>query len=133
LLTGVTVRDVMTRQCVAVPGDLRLDRLVADHVLGAEQRCFFVTDNRDVVGLITLHNIRAVPRDRWDQVTAGQAMTPVDAPFQVHSNEDVLTLLRRMDKADVNQVPVTDNGNLLGMFTRSNLLRYMRLRTELGM
>ena len=111
---------------------MRLDRLVADHVLGTGQRCFFVTDNGDVVGLITLYNIRAVPKERWGQLTASRIMTPVNVPFLAHSDEDVLTLLRRMEEANVHQVPVTDGGNLLGLFTRGNLLRYMRLRSELG-
>jgi predicted transcriptional regulator len=50
-----------------------------------------------------------------------------------HSDEDVLILLQRMDQADVNQVPVMDNGHLLGMVTRGNLLNYLRLRSELGL
>ncbi|UCC62616.1 MAG: site-2 protease family protein [Anaerolineae bacterium] len=132
MLTGVTVSDVMTQQCMAVPGDLRLDRLVADHVLGTGQQCFFVIDNGEVKGLITLQNIRAVPRERGDQVTVSQIMTPVDASFQAGSDEEVLTLLQRMDEANVNQVPVTEGGSLLGLFTRGNLLQYMRLRSELG-
>jgi Zn-dependent protease len=132
MLTGVAVRDVMTQQCVAVPGDLSLDRMVTDHVLSAGQRCFFVTDNGHAVGLVTLHNIRAVPRDQRDQWTVRQVMTPMDAPFRVQSDEDVLTLLQKMDEADVDQVPVTDNDGLLGMFTRGNLQRYVQLRSELG-
>jgi len=83
-------------------------------------------------GLITLHNIKAVPRGRRDEFTAGQVMTPVDALFRAGPDEDLLTLLQRMDEADVNQVPVMDNGHLLGVITREHLLRYMRLRSELG-
>lgn len=125
LLTGLTVGDVMTRQCLTVPGDLRLDRLVEDYVLGAGCRCFFVAEGTDVKGLITLRNIRAVPRERRPEFTAGQVMTPVDSPFRAHSDEDVLTLLQRMDEARVSQVPVMDNGHPLGVFTRENLLRHL--------
>jgi len=83
-------------------------------------------------GLITLHNIKSVPRDRWDEVTAGQIMTPVNSLLWARPDEDVLVLLRRMDEADVNQVPVVEGGRLMGMITRENLLRYIRLRSELG-
>ena len=96
MLEGVTVSDVMTRQCVAVPGDLRLDRLIADHVLGAGHRYFFVAENGDIEGLITLQNIRSVPRDRRARLTARQVMTPVDELFQARVDEDVLTLLQRI-------------------------------------
>jgi Zn-dependent protease len=131
-LAGVTARDVMTQQCLTVPSDLRLDTLVNEQVLGAGHRCFFVADNGDLEGLITLHNIRSVPRDRRGALTASQVMTPVEALFRARTDEDVLSLLQRMDEADVNQVPVMDNGYLLGMITRENLLHYIRLRSELG-
>jgi len=133
MLAGVTVGDVMSQQCVTVPGDLQLDRLIADQVLRSGHQYLFVEENGDIEGLITLRDVRAVPRNRWTELTARQVMTPVDALFQAHSDEDVLTLLQQMEQADVNQVPVVDNGHLLGVVTRGNLLNYLRLRSELGL
>lgn len=132
MLKGISVSDVMSRQCITVPGDLPLDRLVAEHVLGAGQRYFFVTDNGEVRGVVTPQNIQAVPQGRWGQFTVNRIMTPAEALLQARSDEDVLTLLQRMDEANVNQVPIVDNGHLSGLFTRGNLLRYMQLRSELG-
>lgn len=131
-LTGITARDVMSEQCPTVPGDMRLDELVNQHILGTGQRCFFVSGDQGLRGLITLHNIRALPRERWGEVTAGQIMTPVSTVHSAQPDEDVLAVLRRMDEADVNQMPVMDNGHLLGMITREHLLHYIRLRSELG-
>ena len=132
MLTGITARDVMVQQCLTVPRDLQLDRLVEDHVLGAGHRCFCVAENGHLQGLITLHDLKAVPRARRDELTASQVMTPVDAFLWVRPDEDVLTLLHRMDEANVNQVPVMDNGHLLGVITREHLLHYIRLRSKLG-
>ncbi len=132
LLAGITARDVMTRECPTVSGDVPLDRLVHDHILGSGRRCFFVTDDGGLRGLITLHNVKAVPRERWDEVTASEVMTPVTQVLWARPDEDVLALLQRMDEADVNQVPVVEDDHLLGMITRENLLRYIRVRSELG-
>jgi len=132
MLAGVTVGDVTAQQCIAVPSDLRLDRLVRELVLGAGLRCFFVTDNGHVKGLITLDNIRAAPRRLHGELTASQVMMPVNALLPADSDDDVLTLLKRMDEANVSQVPVMDNGHPLGVFTRESLLRHIRLRNELG-
>jgi Zn-dependent protease/CBS domain-containing protein len=131
-LAGVKVGNVMTEQCLTVPGSLRLDHLVDDLVLGQGHRCFFVAENGELEGLITLHNIRTVPQDRRNAFTVSQVMTPTDALFKAQPDEDVLTLLQRMDEGDVNQVPVMDDGRLLGVITREHLLRYIRLRSELG-
>jgi len=131
-LSGVKVRDVMAQQCATVPRDLRLDHLVEDYVLGDGRRCFFVAEDGDLEGLITLHNLKAVRRERRSELTASQVMTPADVLFRAQPDEDVLTLIQKMDEADVNQVPVTDNGHLLGVITREHLVHYMRLRSELG-
>jgi len=106
--------------------------LVDDLVLSQGHRCFFVAENAELEGLITLHNIRTVPQDRRNTFTVSQVMTPTDALFKARPDEDVLTLLQRMDEGDVNQVPVMDDGRLLGVITREHLLRYIRLRSELG-
>jgi CBS domain-containing protein len=132
MLSGVTVGKVMAQQCITVPSDLRLDRLVEDHVLGAGQRCFFVADGDKLRGLITMHNIKRVPRDRRNQVTLGQIMTPVDALFRARPEEDLFSLMQKMDGAQVDQVPVMDNGHPLGIITRENMLQYIRRRSELG-
>lgn len=92
-----------------------------------------MTDNGAVKGLITLDNIRAVPRELQGELTAGQVMTPADALLRTDSDEDVLTLLQMMSEADVKQVPVIVNGHPLGVFTRESLLRHIRFRNELGM
>jgi Zn-dependent protease/CBS domain-containing protein len=131
-LSGVQARNVMTQQCTVVPGDLGVDRLVEEHILSGGQRCFFVTDREAVQGLITLHDIRGVPRERRTSLTAAQVMTSVDAVHHARPDDDVWTVLQTMDEHNLNQVPVLDNGTLLGLITRQNVLHDIRLRAELG-
>lgn len=132
LLSGVRVRDLMTSECPTVPGALPLERFVDEHVLRAGRRCVVVTNGTDLLGLVTLHNIKTVQREEWASRTVADIMTPIEGLQRVHPNDNVLTVLQRMDEADVHQVPVTDNGQLVGLFTREHLIRYIRARTELG-
>jgi hypothetical protein len=131
-LGGVKAHDVMTRQCSIVSADVPLDRLVEDNILGQGQRCFFIADQGDLKGLVTVHNIRGVAPGRRGEVTAEQVMTPVNSVYQVTPEDDVLAVLQKMDEYDVNQVPVVEDGRLLGLITRDSLLREIRLRAELG-
>ncbi|MBN1134954.1 MAG: site-2 protease family protein [Anaerolineae bacterium] len=132
LLSGVKARNVMTQQCQTVPAGVPLDRLVEDNVLGQGQRCFFVADQGDLKGLITLHNIRRVAPSQRSELTADQVMTPANSVYQVHPEDDVMAVLQKMDESDVNQVPVVDGGRLLGLITRESLLHDIRLRAELA-
>ena len=131
-LSGVKARNVMTQQCQTVPAGVPLDRLVEDNILGQGQRCFFIADQADLKGLITLHNIRRVAAGHRGEVTTDQAMTPSDLVYQVHPEDDVMTVLQKMDESDVNQVPVVDGGRLIGLITRESLLHDIRLRAELA-
>ena len=131
-LLGVTASQLMSNRCMQVPVDMPLADLVNAHVLGRGDRCFFVIDQGLLQGLLTLHNIKAVPRSSWNTVTVTDVMIPLEQLLTIHPDEDAWTILRKMDEADINQVPVMDAGNLLGVVTRDHLLHYLRTRSELG-
>jgi Zn-dependent protease len=132
LLRGVTVGQAMTRECPRVAEDIPLDRLVQDEVLGKGRRCFFVADDGHLRGLLTLHEVKAVPRDRWGEVTAREAMTRLDRLATAAPQDELLQALERMDDANVAQMPVVTGDSLLGVLSREQILHYIRTRAELG-
>jgi Zn-dependent protease len=132
-LGGVRVGQVMARDCTQVPGYLPLRRVVEDRVLTGGQRCFFVTDQERLLGMLTLRDIAQVPRDDWDRVPARQVMVPWERLLTIGVDAPLLDALKRMDDADVAQVPVTDaDGRLIGSLSREQVLHYVRTRAELG-
>ncbi|MBI4591527.1 MAG: site-2 protease family protein [Candidatus Rokubacteria bacterium] len=132
LLSGVTVAHAMTRDCPRVAGDLPLDRLVQEEVLGKGRRCFLIADDGHLRGLLTLHEVKAVPRERWGQVRVDEIMTRPDRLTTVTPQEDLLGALAKMDDANVAQMPVVAGDELLGMLSREQVLHYVRVRAELG-
>jgi Zn-dependent protease/CBS domain-containing protein len=133
LLRGVTVADAMRRDSPRVAGDLPLDRLVHEEVLGKGRRCFLVADNSHLRGLVTLHEVKAVPRERWGQVRVEEVMARPDRLATVSPQEDLVVALQKMDDANVAQMPVVAGDELLGMLSREHVLHYIRVRGELGM
>jgi Zn-dependent protease/CBS domain-containing protein len=132
MLSGVKARSVMSQECVTVPSGLGVDRLIEEHVLAGGQRCFFVADNGSMQGLIALQNIRTVPREQRQGLTAEKVMTRIADLVRVQPDDDLWSVLQKMDEHNVNQVPVMDGGSFLGMITRERLLHDIRLRAELG-
>jgi Zn-dependent protease/CBS domain-containing protein len=133
MLRDVTVGQAMTRDCRRVERGSPLDRVVQDEVLGAGRRCVVVTEAERLVGLLTLHEIKAIPRDRWAMVTVGDVMTPAGKVTAVDPKTDLLAALEKMDVANVAQMPVIEAGKLLGMIGREQVLHYVRVRAELGL
>jgi CBS domain-containing protein len=59
-------------------------------------------------------------------------MQPVEQLARVDPDAELLAALQKMDDREVNQVPVVDGNLLLGMISREQVLRYVRLRADLG-
>jgi Zn-dependent protease/CBS domain-containing protein len=131
-LSGLTAEDIMARDCPTVSGQLSLAELVHEHILRTGRRCFLVSQNGRLEGLVTLHQVKAVPQERWGDSFVVQAMTPIDRLYAVAPETAILDVLRGMEQHDVNQVPVTQDGRLLGMITRDHLLRVLYANLELG-
>ena len=132
-LRGVTVADLMTVDCARIPRATSVADLVDHHVLQQGRRCFLVADDERLSGLVTVHNVRSLPREQWPYTPVGQIMVPYEELAVVRPEEDAWTVLLRMDQRNVNQMPVEQDGQLLGMLSRENLLHYVRMRAELGM
>lgn len=131
-LSGLVAEDIMTRDCPTVSGRMSLAELVQEHILKTGQRCFVVAEGSRLDGLVTLHQIKAVPQSRWTDVSVEEAMTPLAKLRLVAPETPVLEVLQAMKGEDINQVPVAKGGQLVGMLTRDHILRVLSAKMELG-
>jgi predicted transcriptional regulator len=131
-LGGVTVAKVMLRECPHVSGQISLEQLVEEKVLTGAQRYFFVDQDGWLQGMLTLKDITVVQRKDWGRVMVEEAMVPLDRLVQVSPEMKVLEALQKMDDANVAQVPVMEAGRMVGLLTREQILRYVRLLGEIG-
>lgn len=91
-----------------------------------------VTRDGQAVGLLTLHHVRDVPREKWSMFTAGQAMTPVKKTKIVAPQQELSEALQDMDRDGVNQLPVMQSGQVVGMISREDVISYLRMLQTLG-
>lgn len=130
-LAGATVADAMVADDARVAPEASLERLVAEHVLGRGERCVLVVEDGRLRGLVTLRDLRAVPRERWGEVEVRSAMRPAAELVTATPNEPLLGAVRKMDDARVAQLPVIDAaGRVVGLLTRERVLGRVRARFE---
>ena len=133
LLTGHKVSQAMSAHCAAVPADLTLQKLVDEHILGSSgQRCFLVTRGENTVGLMTLHQIKELPRLDWATTNAAQAMIPMEELKCIEPDAELWAALQKMDRDGVNQLPVTRDNHVIGMLSREDVITFLRTLQELG-
>ncbi len=130
-LQGFTAAQVMTSDYRVIPPDITVSQLVLEYVLSRGYRLFLVTDAGVVKGLVTLQNIKSVPRSNWDTTPVEKIMIPADQLKAVRPEQDALSILEQMNENDINQMPVVNEGKIIGLITRDNLARFLHTRAEL--
>ena len=132
LLAGHTVAQAMSGHCASVSGELTLQQLVDEHILGGGQRCFLVNRGASTVGLMTLHRIKEVPRADWATTSAAQVMLPLEQLKRTGPDTELWSAVQQMDRDGVNQLPVTRDNHVIGMLSREDVITFLGTLQELG-
>ncbi len=130
-LVGVTVKDIMTRSVHTVDPDASLKDIVETHFSQYKHGGFPVEKDSKLVGLITLQDVRKVPREKWKETRVIDTMTPCEKLKCASLEENAADALIKMSKQNVGRLPVQENGRLVGIVTRSDILYAIRVKTEL--
>jgi Zn-dependent protease len=131
LLAGHKVSEIMTRDCAQISDDLTLQELVENHILAGGHRCFVVSHGDKAVGLVTLSEIKKVPRSSWPTTSVTQVMIPADKLNSTPANAEVWATIEKMERNGIYQLPVVDHGRLIGIFSRDDLVHYMGILQSL--
>jgi Zn-dependent protease len=130
---GVTVGQVMNTNTMTVPANISLQRLVDEYFLPQGLRSALVMQVDQLAGLITLSDIRHVPREQWPQTPVGLVMVPAERLHTVTPQQSLKDTLPLMNGQDVNQLPVVQDGKLVGVLTRDAIIRSLEIRRSLGL
>jgi Zn-dependent protease len=131
-LRNLRASDVMSTDFPTVDSHSNLQTLVDDHFLRTGRRCFFVSENGRIVGLITPHEVREVDRQGWPYKTVDDLMRPLDKLRIISPDTPVQKALEIMGSEDLNQLPVVENNDVRGILTRAHILQLLQTRAELG-
>jgi Zn-dependent protease/CBS domain-containing protein len=128
---GVTAGDVMTNDCPTLDGNLNIEHFVHDELLRTGRRCFVITQNGKIAGLLTPHEVKEIDRVRWPYTTLSDIMRPLEDLHTVPPETPLKNALEIMGKEDLNQLPVMTDGHLAGILSRAHIVDYLRTRADL--
>ncbi len=131
-LSGLKVDDLMSTDVKTVDPEIDLQTLVDDYFLNYKFGRFPVVKNNDLLGIVTLHDIKDVQRERWAETTTGEVVEQLIEPMYVKSEDDAVHALTKMVQEDIGHLLVIDeNSHLEGIITRADIIRLMKIRSEL--
>ncbi len=98
-----------------------------------EKRVFlFVTHDGAVVGIVDGRRLRAVPQEARSKTTIAQIMTRSSDAAVVGPEDDMASVLERMELEDVFDLPVVEDGRVVGHVGRDSFLQIFARHPDLG-
>jgi CBS domain-containing protein len=85
-----------------------------------------------LASLITLGDIRHIPRDQRGQVSVSTTMIPLARLHVATPQQSLSDVFPLLAGRDVNQLPVIENGTLVGVLSRDAIVHYLEVRQSLG-
>lgn len=133
VLEGISVSRLMRPDGATVSPDTPLAAFVTDWLMRGDERGFPVVDAAGtLLGIVSLSDVRAAPRSAWETTPVSTVMTPAERLLAAAPREDLSLALEKMVRADVGQLPVIEEGRLLGMLLRRDVARWIELHAQAG-
>jgi Zn-dependent protease/CBS domain-containing protein len=132
MLQDVRAEDLMSRDFETIGPDITVEELVQDHMLRKGRRTFLVEEGGKTIGIVCLEDVKSVDAGLRKSKTIREIMTPDARLHTVSPLDDANRVLAKLNEEDVHQVPVISDGELVGIVCRSDVIRHLQLRSDLG-
>jgi len=127
-LSGIKVKDIMVKDIVTISSSMTVDDAVNAYFLRYGYGGFPVIEGEKFLGIVTLKEIKEVPRENWSRVKVSDVFVPHSARWEVASEEDIMKALELMITEDKGRIAVTKNKGIIGLITRNGIASYVQIK-----
>jgi Zn-dependent protease/predicted transcriptional regulator len=127
------VADVMRTSVVTADASTTLQSLVDDYILKHHYDSYPVLEGGRVVGVVSLKHVKRVDRKHWSDVTVEEVMDRDVIRFALRPFDPAGKVVDLIMKRGYGRLPVLDDeGAVVGIVTRRDLMEALKLLTYLG-
>jgi Zn-dependent protease len=129
LLASVTVRQVMIHRVVTLLPDMSVQDAVDQYFVAQGFGEFPVCEEGQVLGVVSVGDVRALPTTLWPWRRVREIMRPTSMAFCIPPDWSIMQALERMVQGGWDCLVVMENGEIVGLVTRSAIAHYAQLHT----
>jgi Zn-dependent protease/CBS domain-containing protein len=129
-LPRVNVAAMLRTPPLTVPSSLSVGDLVGHSLPSQGARAALVVDEGRIAGVVSLRDVTRLPADRWRTTPVRAVMTPASRLASVGPEASIQDALALFAERDVNQLPVLQDGTVVGSLSRADVIAYLRGRGE---
>ena len=124
---GVTVRDLMRSHFETVPAQLRLADFIDEHLLQSSQLLWPVVEDSQLIGLITLDEVKGIPEAERASTTVGQVMRSDLAAQTLAPDTDANQALLALTTRN-SPLAIVENNRVIGLLSQVDVMKRLALR-----
>ena len=132
LLHGIKISEIMTRDLVTIEDSTTLDKLVDDYFLKHRYNSYPVVSNEMLVGIVSIHDVKQVPREDWDKVDVRKILDSKIISLCISPDDDATSAMSKMIRKGLGRIPVLDNGKLVGIVSHRDILQIIKHKIDLS-
>ncbi len=131
-LEGVKVDQAMTRDPETVNPDISIEQMVKDHFMQHNWLAYPVVEDSSVEGMVSIDNLKDVPRRSWRRKRVRDIMRPISTEFVTTPETEISDLMPKLNSKANRRLLVVKGGRLLGILTMTDVNKTVirRLRTR---
>ncbi len=126
-LEGISVRNIMSAPVRSVALEMTLDEL-KEIMFREKHRGYPVMSGEALQGIITLTDLQKVAEEERAVTRVDQVMTR--KLYLIRPEEEASTAMKMMNDMQIRRLPVIDEGRLVGIISREDLVRAIELCRE---
>jgi len=131
-LEGVSVSEVMSATVLTVPANTSVQDAVNEYFMKYHYHSFPVMDDGSLAGIVSLHDVRDLDRKAWRDTPVADIANRDVMQLLIHKDDDVMDAMARMAQLDVGRLPVVENGRMVGIVSRRDIMHILSVKTDLG-
>jgi len=82
--------------------------------------------------MVSLEEVKKISKELWDFKQVRDIMVPVEHVACLKPMDDATEALSRMISSDVGRMPVVEEGRLLGIVSRRDIMNLFKIKSDLG-
>jgi CBS domain-containing protein len=126
LLAGVRARDMMRSQFGTVPAQMRVEDFIENHLLQSPQLLWPVLEEGQLIGLVTLEDVRKVPPHERDATPIGQVMRTNLGAMSLAPETEASRAIELLGSGGT-PLAVVERGRVLGLLSPADAAKWLVL------
>jgi Zn-dependent protease/CBS domain-containing protein len=126
-LEGIRVKDIMSSQVRTIPPDMTMQEL-KELMFQEKHRGYPVLSEGALQGIVTLTDLQKVPEVERAMTRVAQVMAR--ELYLIAPLDEASTAMKKMNDMQIRRLPVMDEGRLVGIISREDLVRAIELSSE---